>query len=103
MVAIVVAWCHPLEVKDVKTWMSLLSILLARIFLTDKASASLALRLRPYATCQCFVTRVSLSREDHTHTPIQQFTVSNPVLSTGRTLCTAWAYITYRPREVGLA
>ena len=26
-----------------------------------------------------------------------------PVLSTGRTLCTAWAYITYRPREVGLA
>jgi hypothetical protein len=25
------------------------------------------------------------------------------VVSTGRTLCTAWAYITYRPREVGLA
>jgi len=25
------------------------------------------------------------------------------VLSTGRTLCTAWAYISYRPREVSLA
>jgi hypothetical protein len=26
--------------------------------------------------------------------------VARPVLSTGHTLRTAWAYITYRPREV---
>jgi hypothetical protein len=65
-----------------------LSIPLIQIFLTDKHLRP-TLRLRCNVTCQRFVTRVSLSRGDHTHTPIQQFIVSNPVLSTGRALCTA--------------
>ena len=57
-----------------------LSILLVQIFLTDSICVPFSDFLRSYATYRHFVTRVSLSPEHHTHTPIQQFTVSNLML-----------------------
>jgi hypothetical protein len=72
----VIAWPRPLEVKDFKTWMLLFQYSWCR-FSNRQHLRSV---LRSYATYQHFITQVSSSPEDHTHTPIQQFTVSNLML-----------------------